>query len=697
MNKAVFVATSHARSGKTSVSLGLMNILVGMARKVGYFRPVISDPVNGARDEHIETMLSYFNLDQEYEEAFVFTRSQIERLTNQGKQDVVISRIIAQYKALEERYDYILVDGSDFFPEGSILEFEINLEIPRNLGLPTILVEAQNDLSDEELVSNISLLYKQFRERDVEVLAAIANKASGDLKKLRDDISLALENDNVLTAAIPANHRLDCPTVDEIRSALGARVLLGHDYLSNVVEDSQVGAMQAPNFLKTVHNNTLIIVPGDRSEILMAAALANLSPSCPNISGVVLSAGLLPDREIIRLFDSNMLAMPVMSVQGNTFDTAVTVSRVNSRIYPTSIDKIETMLRAFRESIDTEALEKKIITFKTDGMTPKMFLYNLYKMAKSQRRHIVLPEGDDERIVTAAARLANMDLVDLTILGTREMVLETAMRAGVEIDTEKVNIIDPVNSPYYEDFAKTFYELRKNKGITEEAAHDTVADVSYFGTMMVYKGLADGMVSGATHTTAHTILPAFQIIKTKKDVSIVSSVFFMCLPDRVSVFGDCAVNPNPDAAQLAEIAISSADTARAFGIEPKVALLSYSSGTSGKGADVDTVREATAIARERRPDLLLEGPIQYDAAVDMKVGRSKMPDSKVAGQASVLIFPDLNTGNNTYKAVQRETGALAIGPMLQGLNKPVNDLSRGCTVDDILNTIIITAIQAQDK
>ena len=697
MNKAVFVATSHARSGKTAVSLGLMNILVGMARKVGYFRPVISDPVNGARDEHIETMLSYFNLDQQYEDAFVFTRSQIERLTNQGKQDVVISRIIAQYKALEERYDYILVDGSDFYPEGSILEFEVNLEIPRNLGLPTILVEAQNDLTDEETVTNLCLVYKQFREKDVEVLAAIANKASGDLKKLRDDISLALENDNVLTAAIPANHRLDCPTMDEIRSALGARVLLGHDYLGNVVEDSQVGAMQAPNFLKTVHNNTLIIVPGDRSEILMAAALANHSPSCPNISGVVLTAGLLPDREIIRLFDSNMLTMPVLSVQGNTFDTAVTVSRVNSRIYPTSIDKIETMLRAFRESIDTEALEKKVITFKTDGMTPKMFLYNLYKMAKAQRRHIVLPEGDDERIVTAAARLSNMDLVDLTILGTREMVLETAMRAGVEIDTEKINIIDPVNSPYYEDFAKTFYELRKNKGITEEAAHDTVADVSYFGTMMVYKGLADGMVSGATHTTAHTILPAFQIIKTKKGVSIVSSVFFMCLPDRVAVFGDCAVNPNPDAAQLAEIAISSADTARAFGIEPKVALLSYSSGTSGKGADVDTVREATAIARERRPDLLLEGPIQYDAAVDMKVGRSKMPDSKVAGQASVLIFPDLNTGNNTYKAVQRETGALAIGPMLQGLNKPVNDLSRGCTVDDILNTIIITAIQAQDK
>lgn len=697
MNKAVFVATSHARSGKTSVSLGLMNILVGMTKKVGYFRPVISDPVGGAKDEHIETMLSYFNLEMKYDEAFVFTRSQIERLTNQGKQDVIINRIIAQYKSLEEQFDYILVDGSDFYPEGSILEFEVNLEIPRNLGLPTILVEAQNDLSDEELVTNMNLVYKQFREKDVEVLAAIANKVTGDPKKLRDDISLAIENDDVLTAAIPANHRLDCPTMEEIRSALGARVLLGHDYLSNVVEDSQVGAMQTPNFLKMVRNNTLIIVPGDRSDILMAAALANHSVSCPNISGVVLTAGLLPDREIIRLFDNNMITMPVMSVQGNTFDTAVTVSRVNSRIYPSSIEKIETMLRAFRESIDTEALEKKIITFKTDGMTPKMFLYNLYKMAKAQRRHIVLPEGDDERIVTAAARLANMDLVDLTILGTRELVLETAMRAGVEIDLDKVNVVDPVNSEYYEDFVKTYYELRKNKGVTEEAARDTIADVSYFGTMMVFKGLADGMVSGATHTTGHTILPAFQIIKTKKDVSIVSSVFFMCLPDRVAIFGDCAVNPNPDAPQLAEIAVSSADTALAFGIEPKVALLSYSSGTSGKGADVDIVREATAIARERRPDLKIEGPIQYDAAVDMKVGRSKMPNSQVAGQASVLIFPDLNTGNNTYKAVQRETGALAIGPMLQGLNKPVNDLSRGCTVDDILNTIIITAIQAQDK
>jgi phosphate acetyltransferase len=226
-------------------------------------------------------------------------------------------------------------------------------------------------------------------------------------------------------------------------------------------------------------------------------------------------------------------------------------------------------------------------------------------------------------------------------------------------------------------------------------AKDLMEDVSYFGTMMVYKGHADGMVSGAAHTTQHTILPALQFIKTKPNCSVVSSVFFMCLEDRVSVFGDCAINPNPTAEQLAEIAISSADSSLAFGIEPKIAMLSYSSGSSGKGDEVDKVRAATEIVKQKRPDLKIEGPIQYDAAVDMEVGQSKMPNSEVAGQASVLIFPDLNTGNNTYKAVQRETGALAIGPMLQGLNKPVNDLSRGCTVDDIINTVVITAIQAQ--
>jgi phosphate acetyltransferase len=307
----------------------------------------------------------------------------------------------------------------------------------------------------------------------------------------------------------------------------------------------------------------------------------------------------------------------------------------------------------------------------------------------------VLPEGDDDRILQAADLLVKQNVVDLTILGVKENIEAAAKRLSINLDFEKIKIINPATSDKLEGYAQTLCELRKSKGLSLEMSRDLMHDVSYFGTMMVFKGEADGMVSGAAHTTQHTIRPALQFVKTKPGIATVSSVFFMCLPNRVSVFGDCAVNPNPTSEQLADIAISSAETSKMFGIEPKVAMLSYSSGTSGEGEDVEKVRKATEIVRQKRPDLKVEGPIQYDAAVDPSVGKKKMPNSEVAGQASVLIFPDLNTGNNTYKAVQRETGALAIGPMLQGLNKPVNDLSRGCTVDDIFNTVVITSIQAQ--
>jgi len=340
-------------------------------------------------------------------------------------------------------------------------------------------------------------------------------------------------------------------------------------------------------------------------------------------------------------------------------------------------------------------LANKLITFESDGITPRMFQYNLVKKAQKVRKHIVLPESNDERILRAAARLINLDIVDITLLGDENEIKSALTKHGIDLDLSKANVVNPLTSASYDDYVNTFYELRKHKNVNLDMAKDFMVDVSYYATMMVYKGDVDGMVSGAVHTTQHTIRPALQFIKTKPNVSVVSSVFFMCLEDRVSVFGDCAINPNPNAEQLAEIAISSAESSLAFGIEPKIAMLSYSSGTSGVGEEVDKVRKATEIVKKLRPDLKVEGPIQYDAAVDMQIGKKKLPDSEVAGQASVLIFPDLNTGNNTYKAVQRETGAIAIGPMLQGLNKPVNDLSRGCTVDDIFNTVIITAIQAQ--
>jgi phosphate acetyltransferase len=395
------------------------------------------------------------------------------------------------------------------------------------------------------------------------------------------------------------------------------------------------------------------------------------------------------------LIEGLQTVVPIIQVETGTFQTVNLVGSTQSNITADNKEKIELAISLFEQYVDTKSFEDKLITFQPEGITPRMFQYQLLKRAKSQKKHIVLPEGNDDRVLAAAAQLVKKDVVELTILGNEADIKDAIIRLNLSLNTNDVHIINPARSPLFEDYAATLYELRKTKNVTLEMARDLMTDVSYFGTMMVYKGHADGMVSGALHTTQHTIRPALQFVKTKPNVNTVSSVFFMCLPDRVCVFGDCAVNPNPTSEQLAEIAISSAESSIMFGLEPRVAMLSYSSGTSGEGADVEKVRRATEIVKQQRPDLKIEGPIQYDAAVDPTVGKQKLPNSLVAGQASVLIFPDLNTGNNTYKAVQRETGALAIGPMLQGLNKPVNDLSRGCTIDDIFNTVIITAIQAQ--
>ena len=425
------------------------------------------------------------------------------------------------------------------------------------------------------------------------------------------------------------------------------------------------------------------------------ALQANISSNYPRISGIILTGGLTPEDSILKLIQGLSQVVPIISVEEGTFSVANKVGAIKSNIYADSIQKIETSISTFEKYVSFDPLLEQLLNFKPKGITPRMFQYSLVKRAQKEKKHIVLPEGTDDRILQAAARLIEMDLVDLTLLGDEEAIKNKIQNLNLNLKFNSLKIIDPVRSVHFEDYALTYYELRKHKNVNLDIARDRMSDVSYFGTMMIYKGHADGMVSGAAHTTQHTIIPALQFIKTKPGVSVVSSVFFMCLEDRVSVFGDCAINPNPTAEELAEITISSAESSSAFGIEPKIAMLSYSSGTSGKGEDVDRVRQATEIVKGLRPDLKIEGPIQYDAAVDLSVGKSKLPDSEVAGQASVLIFPDLNTGNNTYKAVQRETGALAIGPMLQGLNKPVNDLSRGCTVDDVFNTVVLTAIQAQ--
>lgn len=695
MNKAIYIATIEGNCGKTIITLGLMSTLLGKTAKVGYFRPIIEDVEEGRKDTHIDMVISHFDLDIQYEDAYAITKSKLIKKKNNGKLGEVVDLIIEKFKKLEERFDFVLVEGTSFSGEGTVIELDMNVLIAKNLGIPTIILGSGVGKTLDELIDNLSLAYNSFKVKEAEVLAVIANKVQPENLEL---VTTGLKKnlpESILINSIPLISSLHNPTIQEIVEVLDAKILFGNEYLNNQIGSYSIGAMQLCNYLLHLKENGLIITPGDRADIILGALQANESANYPSVSGIVLTGNITPEDSILKLIEGLSSVVPIITVEGGTYHIANTIGGIKSKIYATNLQKIETSINTFDKYVDIDALTNKFNAFEAEGMTPKMFQYNLVKRAKEHRKHIVLPEGSDERIIIAASRLLAMDVVDISIIGNKKQIESKVAELGLDFDFSKVPIINPIDSKNYDDYVNTYFELRKAKNVTLGMAKDLMEDVSYFGTMMVYKGHADGMVSGAAHTTQHTILPALQFIKTKPNCSVVSSVFFMCLEDRVSVFGDCAINPNPTAEQLAEIAISSADSSLAFGIEPKIAMLSYSSGSSGKGDEVDKVRAATEIVKQKRPNLKIEGPIQYDAAVDLEVGQSKMPNSEVAGRASVLIFPDLNTGNNTYKAVQRETGALAIGPMLQGLNKPVNDLSRGCTVDDIINTVVITAIQAQ--
>ena len=696
MSKAIYIVTTEPNSGKSIVSLGLMQMLLGKAAKVGYFRPIIDDYPEGVKDNHINTILSYFNIPMQYEEAYAFTRSEVIHKNNQNKEDEVLDKIIDKYKAIEERFDFVLVEGTDFSGEGAIIEWDINLLMAKNLGIPTIILASGVGKTLEELVNNIYLAYDSFKDKEVEVLMVVANKVQPEnIEVVQKSLEAHLPKD-ILIGVIPMNPVLKNPTIKEIVEVLDGKVLFGEKYLNNQAGHFEVGAMQLRNYLTYLKKDGLVITPGDRADIILGALQANLSLNYPTVSGVILTGDLVPEKSIIKLIEGLSDVVPIISVKDSTFSITNKIGAIRPRIYAENTQKIIASINDFAKHVPEVELAERLITFKAKGITPRMFQHNLLSRAKSDIKHIVLAEGLDERVLNAAKLLIDSNAVKITLLGDPNRIKQKLSQMDLDLDLSKVIIENPTESIHFDDYAQELYELRKHKNVNLAMAEDLMEDVSHFGTMMVHKGHADGMVSGAVHTTKQTILPALHFIKTRPGVSVVSSVFFMCLENRVTVYGDCAINPNPTAEQLAEIAISSAETSKAFGIEPKIAMLSYSSGDSGVGEDVDRVRKATQLVKERSPELIVEGPIQYDAAVDAKVGKVKLPDSKVAGEATVFIFPDLNTGNNTYKAVQRETGALAIGPVLQGLNKPVNDLSRGCTVDDIFNTVIITAIQAQD-
>jgi phosphate acetyltransferase len=693
ISQNIYITGVDRNSGKSIIVLATMEMLTGYAGKIGFFRPIIQpgDP----KDELIQFITYRYQLDLPYEALYGCESSQARELLANDQYDELHKIILGKYRALKKKCDHVLCVGSDYRYGDSMFEFDFNAQVANNLDCLMVPVMQAGGLDNLQILNNLARLKHALHEHENDVLAAVINGvAPQQIETLR--ATLAHTRDFPIYA-VPAEPYLEKPTIGNIAHALNARLFSAdNNALGREVLQYKVAAMLVPDFLDYVQAGDLIITPGDRSDIILASLLTYHSTNYPQIAGLVLTGHQAPDPQVQLLIDGlGDLPFALLGVDSDTFTTAMQVSQVASRLHSQDDRKIAKALGLVERNIDMNELRHRLVSKVTHKMTPVMFEYDLLQRAKAKQQHIVLPEGTEERILRAAEILLLRDVVKITLLGNENEIKQKIQALALKLPG--VDVIDPLTSELRSLFAQSYYEARKHKNIIYETAFDLMADVSYFGTLMIHLGFADGMVSGAVHSTQHTIRPAFEIIKTKPGISIVSSIFFMCLEDRVLVYGDCAVNPTPNAEELAAIAISAADTAKMFNIEPRVAMLSYSTGDSGKGEAVDKVRDAVKIAHGLRPDLKLEGPMQYDAAVDVGVAKTKLPISEVAGQATVFIFPDLNTGNNTYKAVQRSSGAIAVGPVLQGLNKPVNDLSRGCTVPDIVNTVIITAIQAQEN
>ncbi len=683
----IYIASAEGDTGKSTVALGVLVQLAATGGRVGVFRP-ISRAGAGERDYVLDLLLDYTTVDIGYDECIGVTYDDVH-----ADEDAAIAEIVNRYHAVAQHCDNVVIVGSDYTDVASPSELSYNARIAANLSAPVLLVVKALGRSAERIRNVVDLLVPEIRQSHAAVAGVVANRC--DLHQ-RVAILAAVEDAGCRAWAIPEESLLMAPTMAELAEALGATVYSGDpDLLDREAVDVMVGGMTVEHILERLSESMAVIAPADRSDVLLALVNANAAQGFPRLAGIILNGGLKPHPMIDALVKGLRPTLPILQCEYGTYDTARIAAETRGRMAAGSVRKIDAALAlAERYLAASPELLAELNLHVSDVVTPQMFEYQLLAQAKSDVQHIVLPEGDDDRILRAADRLLRRGVARLTLLGEERQVRRRAEELGV--DLSQVDILDPRTDSHIDEFAAAYTELRKHKGMTLERAQEIVRDESYFGTMMLYTGMVDGMVSGAVHTTAQTIRPAFEIIKTQPGVSTVSSVFFMCLADKVLAYGDCAVVPDPTAEELADIAISSAATAEAFGIDPRVAMLSYSTGGSGSGADVEKVRTATELVRRRAPELLVEGPIQYDAAIEPSVASTKMPDSPVAGKATVLIFPDLNTGNNTYKAVQRSASAIAIGPVLQGLNKPMNDLSRGALVSDIVNTVAITAIQAQN-
>lgn len=690
--KNLYIASSEPNSGSLIISMGIMELLKSRIDKIAFFRPIITG--SASIDHDIHFMIEHFNLRQTPQESFGFTLAEIEQLLSENHEALVIERLIEQYRMLETQHDFVLIQGLDQASFSKTLPYNFNHIIAKNLQAPYISVINGKNKSYEQLIHEMEIEHVSLKNEHVEPIALFLNRLDGENHRYFAEDGY---NQHVPTFFMKEIDELNRISVGEVKTSLGCALLIGKEKeLDRVIYRPKIAAMTIEHLISRIENNDLIIVPGDRIDIILGVLYANNAKNFPSVSAILLTGGLIPPKNILALLSEiDTLNIPILSIESDTYQSTVAINTIAPTFQPEQHRKIALAMGEFMNAIDADLLYKQIRSVHSDITTPAMFEYALYQRARASRKRIVLPESSDERILRSAEILLRRDAVDLILLGNEQQIFHHANQLGLDITN--ATIIDPSTSEWRELYIDQFYRMRSHKGLSLQTAQEAMTHDSYFATMMVYNNHADGMVSGAIHTTQDTILPALQIIKTLPSISLVSSLFFMCLETKVLVYADCAINQDPSASELAEIAITSALSAASFGIEPRIAMLSYSTGTSGHGDDVDKVREATRIVKERHPELLIEGPIQYDAAIDPAVAALKLPDSAVAGKATIFIFPDLNTGNNTYKAVQRSSGAIAIGPVLQGLKKPVNDLSRGCEVADIVNTVLITAIQAQSE
>ncbi len=701
--KHVFLTVpTGAKVGLSTVSIGLVRALERQGVKVGFFKP-IAQPVN--IDEEGDRSTSFIRAVTTLTPPEPISMSEAKELVSEDHVELLLENIIQRFEEASKNADVVIVEGliqTERFPMGA----RLNSKLAQTLSSKQILVSSLGSRSLDHLNRELELSVSDFKGR---IAGVVINKA--DIDGARDSIGFdgigieplkqfitencpVFKHESIeLIGMIPRDEKLLAPRVSDVAKLVNAEVLNEGDMANRRVFHIELLARNVPNMLHTLKTGNLLVTPSDRSDIILAASMASLNGT--RLAGLVLTSDQRPDERIVKLCQIAWKSgLPVMRVSKTSFDTARAFHDMNLEIAPDDFDRINQAMETVAISISSSWIRDTLSSQMKRQLSPPAFRHMLTRNARLKPKRIVLPEGDEPRTMQAAVTCTERGIAKCVLLGNPYAIQLKADAMGLSLPTG-LEIVNP--DVIRERYVAPLVEMRRHKNMTEKIARDHLSDNVVLGTMMLQHDEVDGLVSGAVHSSANTVRPAMQLIKTRPGAKIASSVFFMCLPDQVLVYGDCAINPDPNATELADIAIQSADSARAFGIDPLVAMISYSTLGSGSGVDVDKVVEATRLVKELRPDIIIDGPLQYDAAAIADVARTKAPDSPVAGKANVFIFPDLNTGNTTYKAVQRSANVISIGPMLQGLKKPVNDLSRGALVDDIVYTIALTAVQAQQN